>query len=101
MRLFCRAAVSARRLWNWVLAEWQRQIAAGLRPDAMALKKQFNAIKYAHADWLDIDGRPWLRTIHRDARAQPFAHLGKALTSGGARATAPSGSTSASRQRPR
>jgi len=27
---------------------------------------------------LDENGRPWLRDIHRDAHAQPFAHLAKA-----------------------
>ena len=75
---FARAAGTARRVWNWALAEWQRQVAGGLRPNVMALKKQFNAIKYAHPDWLDTDGRPWLRTIHRDAHAQPFANLKKA-----------------------
>jgi putative transposase len=75
---FVRAAGSARRVWNWALAEWQRQIAAGQRPTAMALKKQFNAIKYAHPDWLDAKGQPWLRTIHRDAHSQPFANLAKA-----------------------
>jgi putative transposase len=77
---FARAAGTARRVWNWAVAECQRQIAAGLQPNAMALKRQFNAMKYAHPDWLDIDGRPWLRTIHRDAHAQPFAHLAKAWT---------------------
>jgi putative transposase len=75
---FARAAGTARRVWNWALAEWQRQAELGRRPRAMALKKQFNAIKYAHPDWLDTQGRPWLRTIHRDAHAQPFAHLAKA-----------------------
>ena len=75
---FARAAGTARRVWNWALAEWQRQAALGLRPNALALKKQFNAIKYAHPDWLDEQGQPWLRTIHRDAHAQPFAHLAKA-----------------------
>jgi transposase len=75
---FARAAGTARRVWNWALAEWQRQTAAGQRPDAMALKKQFNAIKYVDQDWLDGDGHPWLRTIHRDAHAQPFANLAKA-----------------------
>ncbi|MDN4036753.1 hypothetical protein [Massilia sp. YIM B02443] len=44
----------------------------------MALKKQFNAIKYDHPDWLDAAGTPWLHTIHRDAHAQPFAHLARA-----------------------
>ncbi|AUW94788.1 hypothetical protein BXT84_13230 [Sulfobacillus thermotolerans] len=33
------------------------------------MKKQFNAIKYLQF--------PWLRTIHRDAHAQPFADLAK------------------------
>jgi putative transposase len=76
---FTRAAGTARRVWNWALAEWRRQEALGLRPNAMTLKKQFNAIKYAHPDWLDSEGNPWLRTIHRDAHAQPFAHLARAL----------------------
>jgi transposase len=55
---FARAAGTARQVWNWALAEWQRQIAAGLRPNAMALKKeQFNAIQYSHPDWLDSEGQ--------------------------------------------
>ena len=77
---FARAPGTARRVWNWALAEWARQVASGLRPDAMALTKQFNVIKYAHSDWLDSEGRPWLRTIHRGAHAQPFVHLAHACT---------------------
>lgn len=72
---FKRACGTARRVWNWALAEWNRQYAAGQKPNAMALKKQFNAIKYHDAQWLDENGQPWLRDIHRDAHAQPFAHL--------------------------
>jgi putative transposase len=75
---FARAAGTARRVWNWALAEWQRQAALGLKPNAMALKKQFNRIKYSDPAWLDADGQPWLRTIHRDAHAQPFANLARA-----------------------
>jgi putative transposase len=75
---FARAAGTARRVWNWALAEWNRQAVCGLRPNAMALKKAFNRIKYSDPDWLDADGKPWLRTIHRDAHAQPFANLAKA-----------------------
>ena len=75
---FARAAGTARRVWNWALAEWNRQAACGLRPNAMALKKAFNHIKYSDPDWLDADGKPWLRTIHRDAHAQPFANLAQA-----------------------
>jgi putative transposase len=77
---FARAAGTARRVWNWALAEWQRRVAAGGKPNAMALKKAFNAIKYSDPDWLDAAGAPWLRTIHRDAHAQPFAHLARAWT---------------------
>jgi putative transposase len=52
--------------------------AAGEKPNAMALKKRFNAIKYSSPEWLDADGQPWLRTIHRDAHSQPFANLARA-----------------------
>jgi putative transposase len=75
---FKRACGTARRVWNWAIAEWNKQYAAGGKPNAMALKKQFNAIKYSDPQWLDKDGRPWLRDIHRDAHSQPFAHLAKA-----------------------
>jgi putative transposase len=75
---FKRAGGTARRVWNWALNEWNKQYAAGGKPNAMALKKQFNAIKYTDPKWLDENGRPWLRDIHRDAHAQPFAHLAKA-----------------------
>lgn len=75
---FARAAGAARKVWNWGLAEWRRLEALGLRPHAMALKKQFNAIKYVHSNWLDAAGNPWLQKIHRDAHAQPFTHLARA-----------------------
>jgi putative transposase len=75
---FKRACGTARRVWNWALAEWNQQYAAGDRPNAMALKKQFNAIKYTDPQWLDKNGRPWLKTMHRDAHAQPFRNLAKA-----------------------
>ena len=75
---FARAAGTARRVWNWALGEWQRQYDAGRRPNAMALKKQFNALKYVDPAWLDDDGQPWLKTVHRDSHAQPFKHLERA-----------------------
>jgi putative transposase len=67
---FRRACGTARFVWNWALAEWQRQRGVGLKPTAFSLKKQFNAIKYRDF--------PWLKEIHRDAHAQPFANLGRA-----------------------
>jgi putative transposase len=75
---FKRACGTARKVWNWALGEWNKQYEAGQKPNAMALKKQFNALKYSDSQWLDKDGRPWLRDIHRDAHSQPFAHLAKA-----------------------
>jgi putative transposase len=67
---FARACGTARKVWNWALGEWNRQYAAGQKVSAMALKKQFNAVKYAMY--------PWLRDMHRDSHAQPFEHLGRA-----------------------
>lgn len=75
---FNRACGTARRVWNWALGEWNKQYTAGQKPKAMGLKKQFNAIKYTDPHWLDEHGQPWIKTIHRDAHAQPFAHLAKA-----------------------
>jgi len=69
-RYFAQACGCDRFTWNWALAEWNRQYEAGQKPSAMALKKQFNAIKYR--DY------PWIEAIHRDAHAQPFANLAKA-----------------------
>jgi putative transposase len=67
---FARACGTARKVWNWALDEWNKQYAAGQKPNAMALKKQFNAIKYQLY--------PWLTDIHRDAHAQAFTHLARA-----------------------
>lgn len=64
------ACGTTRFVWNWALAEWNRQYEAGLRPNALALKKQFNALKYT--------AYPWLKDMHRDSHAQPFANLSKA-----------------------
>lgn len=68
---FCKAAGTARFVWNWALAEWKAQFLAGKKPNAMALKKQFNAVKYQKFSWI--------KEMHRDSHAQPFTHLGKAF----------------------
>lgn len=67
---FVRAAGTVRFTWNWALAEWERRHAAGEKPTGATLKVAFNAIKY--------DAFPWLKDIHRDAHAQPFANLQQA-----------------------
>ena len=64
---FAKAAGTARLVWNWSLAEWNEQYAAGGKPKAPELKRYFNSAKY--------DLYPWLSEIHRDAHAQPFANL--------------------------
>jgi len=48
---FVRAAGTARFTFNWARAEWQRQYEAGGKPNAMALKKQFNAIRREQFPW--------------------------------------------------
>lgn len=67
---FRQARGTDRLTWNWALAEWNRQRDAGQKPHALALKRQFNAIKYRDF--------PWLKDIHRDAHADAFARLGMA-----------------------
>ena len=76
---FRKAAGTARFVYNWALAEWNRQYQAHVedpsrpKPSAAAIKRQFNELKYEQF--------PWMREIHRDAHAQPFANLAKAFSS--------------------
>lgn len=69
---------TARRVWNWALAEWNKQYTAGHKPNAMALKKQFSAIKGATLTVLilncpNADGQPWLRGIYLMLRRNPLS----------------------------
>ena len=69
---FARAAGTSRFVWNWALAQWNRQYAAGGKPTAFKLKKQFNAIRREHF--------PWTWEVTKNASDQPFLELGKAFT---------------------
>lgn len=69
---FARAAGTARFVWNWALAEWNRQYEAGEKPNAFKLKKQFNAIRRKEF--------PWTWDVTKNASDQPFLDLGKAWT---------------------
>jgi putative transposase len=69
---FARAAGIARFVWNWALAEWNRQYEAGEKPSALKLKKQFNAIRREQF--------PWTWDVTKNASDQPFLDLGKAFT---------------------
>jgi putative transposase len=67
-----KAAGTARFVWNWALAEWNRQYEAGERPTAFKLKKQFNAMRREQF--------PWTWEVTKNASDQPFLELGKAFT---------------------
>ena len=69
---FARAAGTSRFVWNWALAEWNRQHEAGGKPTAYKLKKQFNAIRR--------EQYPWTWDVTKNASDQPFLDLGKAFT---------------------
>lgn len=69
---FAKAAGTARFVWNWALAAWNRQFEAGEHPTALNLKKQFNAIRREQF--------PWTWEVTKNASDQPFLDLGKAFT---------------------
>jgi putative transposase len=69
---FAKAAGTARFVWNWALAEWNRQYEAGEKPTALKLKKQFNAIRREQF--------PWTWDVTKNASDQPFFDLQKAFT---------------------
>lgn len=68
---FAQAAGVARFVWNWALAEWNRQYAAGEKPTALKLKKQFNAIRR--------EQYPWTWEVTKNASDQPILDLGNAF----------------------
>src|SRR5947207_15209619 len=69
---FAKAAGTARFVWNWALAEWNRQYEASDKPTALKLKKQFNEIRREQF--------PWTWEVTKNASDQPFLDLGKAFT---------------------
>ena len=69
---FAKAAGTARFVWNWALAQWNRHYEAGEKPTALKLKKQFNQIRRDHF--------PWTWQVTKNASDQPFLDLGKAFT---------------------
>lgn len=69
---FAKAAGTSRFVWNWALAEWNRQYEAGEKPTPLKLKKQFNEIRREQF--------PWTWKVTKNASDQPFLDLGKAFT---------------------
>jgi putative transposase len=68
---FVRAAGTSRFVFNWGLAEWKRQYEAGVKPSALALKKQFNAVR--------AQEYPWTYEVTKCAVEGAFLDLGKAF----------------------
>src|SRR5260370_1290899 len=69
---FAKAAGTARFVWNWALAEWNRHYEAGEKPTALKLKKQFNEIRREQF--------PWTWEVTKNASDPPILDLGKAFT---------------------
>jgi putative transposase len=69
---FAKAAGTSRFVWNWALAQWDRQYQAGQQPTALKLKKQFNEIRREQF--------PWTWDVAKNASDQPFLDLSKAFT---------------------
>ena len=68
-QMLVKACGCARYAWNWALAEWDKEFKAGNKPNAFALKKQWNAVK-----------PDWVYESPKDANQYPFEALGKAFS---------------------
>jgi hypothetical protein len=53
---FSRCCGVARFVFNWALAEWNRQHEAGQKPNAFALEKQFTAWEMSESTFVKIMG---------------------------------------------
>lgn len=67
---FRRACGVARFAYNWALAQWRRQYAAGEKPSEAALRKLLNAMKDEYF--------PWMREVSKNAPQQAIKNLGRA-----------------------
>lgn len=68
---FCKACGVARFTWNWAVAKWEEKYKAGEKANALALKKEFNALKKEQF--------PWVYDVTKYASQQPFIHLQRAF----------------------
>lgn len=66
---FLRACGVARFAYNWGLAEWRRQYAAGEKPSEVALRKTLNALKHERF--------PWMREVTKNAPQHAIENLGR------------------------
>ena len=68
--LFGQCVGASRFAYNWALAEWQRQFAAGEKPNEAALRRQFNAIKPVEF--------PWILDLPKAVPQQAIKNVGRA-----------------------
>jgi putative transposase len=68
---FIRACGVARFTFNWALARWQELYAQGQKPNAMSLRREWNALKGEQF--------PWVYKSPRDANSQAFMDLDRAF----------------------
>lgn len=68
---FLRACGISRFVWNWALEAWNKGYERGDKPNALELKRQFNAIK--------AEAFPWTYEVTKYASQQPFLHLQSAF----------------------
>ena len=70
---FAKAAGCDRFVYNLALEMWNTEYALNKKVNINELKKQFNSTKYQQY--------PWMREVHRDAHADPFARVQSAWVS--------------------
>jgi putative transposase len=68
---FAKASGTARFAYNWALGEWKRRYAAGEKPNANKLRKQWNAIRHTEFPWSD--------EVTKCAGSQAISDLGNAF----------------------
>ncbi len=68
---FAKACGTARFAYNWALAEWNRQYAAGEKTSQLALRRMLNAIKREQF--------PWMLEVTKNAPQMAIIQLGKAF----------------------
>lgn len=70
---FRKASGIARFAWNWGLSKWEENYKAGIKTNALELKKEFNKRKELEF--------PWVYEVTKYACQQPFIHLKSAFQS--------------------
>ena len=68
--LFQQRVGASRFAYNWALAEWQRQVEAGKKPNEAALRRQFNVIKPVEF--------PWILDLPKAVPQQAIKNVGRA-----------------------